>query len=917
MSSGAIAGGKELLVEKVTHIPNPAGYFIPKIAVQKKSIKGASNNNTNNPFGDDTNEDGGDGEAEEETVLRSMEASDMMRILDFNNVPEPPADCPMLHCEYDVNGKPTFPRRYVALRGGYLFYFDLADVSKNDDHPYRAAPLGVVPLTQTVVEFPPGGRRVFREHSDTEAQKGYEMEIKKRVRTGEEYNEKEFPPAYLAAESLGQRDGWAAALRVRAEVWKKDTVLRPGGVSTRSRAPAAKASPAAGASSRFGGLGASERSRGRRNSLLRPKPNAMDSISGLEGGDVAFMSEDEEADVNAALEQFGITGFKEEDWIDDFFQNHSEFDAPGMCEKLETWQNSVKLGLRGKVLEQYKYFVEGSKEMTTMGREVAALRGFVEQQQDCIETMKNIDFATAFADPGTEEYGYSSEESDGEDSVSSSDASNYSTESEWDGRSAKSGRSKKGLLSPKKQPTKRKDLITSSDENNDNNNKDPTLIEIPAWLNDSIEEISAYIRQCQYTDATDLLLKAKTEVTDILNQHDKLTDRKLSRKQLSTMTRILQSISNLTERMTHRLAEGLRRKNEALKQAAKRERADPLSVLAPLVSPICLNDDAIALSLLVKLGKPQDAATAYAARRSLLLMESLHERPISSAGTTGTMDVVIYAAQLSQSFFSCLAMAVEGFLDLFMEHGGTQKPHNALGRLDDDDQSSLHSTVGKKVPAGALAAIVLWCDSELLKFSAAFGGTRVLGNLQLAPPARGGVLNSTTLSASKKNLNQPPLQETITEQKIRLRQAEEMGEFAAAAALRQKITDMEQEERKNRAKGVGGGSTNDLRAGASSDNKDRQAAVEIAAKCVDQAFQFASENLDSIGLPLTPRLAYYIRSRLKGCEAEIATLLEGRWDHITFDWVNSNEMEGISDNRRQRIGELRATSTSTNQSDEV
>eukprot|EP00957_Ditylum_brightwellii_P039222 2967504-Ditylum_brightwellii.AAC.2 len=55
------------------------------------------------------------------------------------------------------------------------------------------------------------------------------MEIKKRVRTGEEYNEKEFPPAYLAAESLGQRDGWAAALQVRVEVWKKDTVLRPWG----------------------------------------------------------------------------------------------------------------------------------------------------------------------------------------------------------------------------------------------------------------------------------------------------------------------------------------------------------------------------------------------------------------------------------------------------------------------------------------------------------------------------------------------------------------------------------------------------------------------------------------------------------------------------------------------------------------
>mmetsp|Transcript_35870 Transcript_35870/g.52612 ORF Transcript_35870/g.52612 Transcript_35870/m.52612 type:complete len:83 (-) Transcript_35870:126-374(-) len=29
---------------------------------------------------------------------------------------------------------------------------------------------------------------------------------------GEEYNEKEFPPAYLAAESLGPRDNWASAM---------------------------------------------------------------------------------------------------------------------------------------------------------------------------------------------------------------------------------------------------------------------------------------------------------------------------------------------------------------------------------------------------------------------------------------------------------------------------------------------------------------------------------------------------------------------------------------------------------------------------------------------------------------------------------------------------------------------------------
>jgi hypothetical protein len=38
-----------------------------------------------------------------------------------------------------------------------------------------------------------------------------------------------------------------------------------------------------------------------------------------------------------------------------------------------------------------------------------------------------------------------------------------------------------------------------------------------------------------------------------------------------------------------------------------------------------------------------------------------------------------------------------------------------------------------------------------------------------------------------------------------------------------------------------------------------QTAIEVAAQCIDQALQYASENLDSIGLPLTPRLAEYLR----------------------------------------------------------
>ena len=60
--------------------------------------------------------------------------------------------------------------------------------------------------------------------------------------------------------------------------------------------------------------------------------------------------------------------------------------------------------------------------------------------------------------------------------------------------------------------------------------------------------------------------------------------------------------------------------------------------------------------------------------------------------------------------------------------------------------------------------------------------------------------------------------------------------------------------------------------------------MEVAAQCVDQAFLYASQNLDSVGLPLTPRLAEYIRARLKGCESEVSLMLDERWQHLTSDW---------------------------------
>lgn len=191
---------------------------------------------------------------------------------------------------------------------------------------------------------------------------------------------------------------------------------------------------------------------------------------------------------------------------------------------------------------------------------------------------------------------------------------------------------------------------------------------------------------------------------------------------------------------------------------------------------------------------------------------------------------MIYAAQLSQSFFSCLASAIEGFLDLFLA-AVPDKQHGL------DDQSSLHTDMQsmRDLPAGALASIVLWCDSELSKFSAAFGGTRVLGNLALSPPPRDAPERGPRVLGKSSELN---------------------------------------------------------------GSKDRQSAIEVAAQCIGQAFQYASENLDTVGLPLTPRLAESLRKRLKGCEAEVALLLDELWKPIVLEWALALDDDSTIDDRR-------------------
>jgi len=798
--SGGVA--LELTDEKVTFIAdtNSADRFLPRIAVAKSRTA--------------------NGRTTIEKNFRPFEAVDMTRVLDYNEVPDPPEDTTMRVAEDAGTDGLKFPVRNVCVRGGYLFYFDVEDV---DDHvnghyvSYHAPPLGVVSLDKVDIATPQGGRRVFREHAHTDARQGYEFVL---VHAPDGGTETTRPAAFFVAESLAQREKWLKALRLRAEL-TAETKLRPN-VSARR-------------GSGGGGGGAGMGQLTTKSTARRTKRNPRRRAATEDDAD----PEDAEArDVDMAKREFGVQDFGDESWLNNFFMSNNDFEAGNKIDQLEQWQSSIKRGLRGAVLEQYEYFVEASGEMTTMGKEVSALKTMVETQNFLIKEMKEIDFTAAFAE-GDEDDPL---DSDDEDAM---DPPNTRT----------GGRRARRRRRQVQNSDDEEDSSISSDEEGGTLRKLKTklksgmsvdipdladgLIEIPSWLEDVGEEISAFIKECRYTDATDLLFKARDEVNEIVSQHDRPTEDVLTKKQHANMLNMLSTLEALSERMSNRLVEGLRRKNEAFKQAGKRERSDPLSLMAPMVSPCCLGDDSIPLHLLVKLGKTQEAATAYAARRSLLLLESLHERPISGSGN---VDLVIYAAQLSQSFFCCLAGAVEGFLDLFLV-----QPDGLSIR--DEDTSSILSQASRNVPPGALASIVLWCDSELSKFSSAFGGTRILGNLALSPPP--------------KEANQS---------KMRMVGFEEEGIQS---------------------------------------NKERENAIDVAAQCVDQAFTYASENLDSIGLPLTPRLAEYIRSRLKGCESEVSKLLNSKWKHVTFEWEIELDEADIPMDEGRRFSSQQRTQEST------
>ena len=225
----------------------------------------------------------------------------------------------------------------------------------------------------------------------------------------------------------------------------------------------------------------------------------------------------EARDVEMAKREFGVVEFNDENWLNLFFMSNNDFEAGNKIDVLEQWQSSIKRGLRGAVLEQYEYFVEASGEMTTMGKEVAALKTLVETQSELIKEMKDIDFTTAFAE-GDDDDPLDSDNEDALDPPNIRGGGRRARRRRPQVRSDDQSEDSSISSDDEAEPLKNLKSKLRSGMSVDMEDQEDGLIDIPSWLDDVSEEISAFIKECRYTDATDLLFKARDELNEILSQ---------------------------------------------------------------------------------------------------------------------------------------------------------------------------------------------------------------------------------------------------------------------------------------------------------------------------------------------------------------------------------------------------------------
>jgi hypothetical protein len=148
--------------------------------------------------------------------------------------------------------------------------------------------------------------------------------------------------------------------------------------------------------------------------------------------------------------------------------------------------------------------------MTKMGREVVELKTLVETQVETIKEMKEIDFTTTVRGPVDDNA------SDGEDLFNDKrrGGRRRAADQLGDDQSDLSSVSSYGdAIGGKENPAEPSEAPLFRDPESREGS-----IEVPEFFEDAAEEILAFVKECRYSDATELWAKAKREVTDIMQQ---------------------------------------------------------------------------------------------------------------------------------------------------------------------------------------------------------------------------------------------------------------------------------------------------------------------------------------------------------------------------------------------------------------
>lgn len=186
-----------------SHIP----LFLPSIRICRGGVgSGAGIDDRNSPDDDVNN-------VKDVDHVHLMTHSDLDRVMDYNNMPEPPMPCAVMHCEAPGSGMGIddedrelevydggiiFPKRTAKLSGGFIFLTSCkggggggdggggnnkVDADKEDGNgggEVTRGKIACIPLQGCSIELPPGGRRVFREHAHTGKYKCFSGRMKYR-----------------------------------------------------------------------------------------------------------------------------------------------------------------------------------------------------------------------------------------------------------------------------------------------------------------------------------------------------------------------------------------------------------------------------------------------------------------------------------------------------------------------------------------------------------------------------------------------------------------------------------------------------------------------------------------------------------------------------------------------------------------